>query len=152
MASRPWLTIKVELVSGRGEPLEQTPGRTMLASPSHTLEQLAEAIDVAFARWDRSHLHEFEIGEVQYQPDGGEPEAGARDSATTALGSLRLEPGSVFEYVFDLGDLWVHRCEVTATDVDPVAEYGGRPRRPEPVWGWGWIPDQYGRTSDEEED
>jgi len=33
----------------------------MIVGPSHTFEQFAEAIDAAFARWDLSHLHEFEL-------------------------------------------------------------------------------------------
>ena len=28
---------------------------------------------------------------------------------------------------------------------DPVEEYGALPERPVAIWGWGWIPDQYGR-------
>ena len=37
------------------------PGRIFIVRPSHTFAQLAEAIDAAFARWDLSHLHEFEL-------------------------------------------------------------------------------------------
>jgi hypothetical protein len=50
--------------------------------------------------------------------------------------------------VFDLGDDWRHHCEVTALDGDPVEEYGELPEVPVPTWGWGWIPDQYGRVSE----
>ena len=32
-----------------------------MVGPRHTFAQLAEAIDVAFARWDLSHLHVFEL-------------------------------------------------------------------------------------------
>lgn len=38
------------------------PGR-ILAARSHQLSQLADAIDTAFARWDRSHLYKFELGD-----------------------------------------------------------------------------------------
>ena len=43
----------------------------MIASPEHTLAELAEAIDLAFARWDHSHLHTFEFGEGRRYMLGG---------------------------------------------------------------------------------
>jgi hypothetical protein len=54
--------------------------------------------------------------------------------------------------VFDLGDPWRHRCTVSAEKVDPVQVYGTWPERPVPIWGWGWIPDQYGRVHEEGDD
>src|SRR6266511_1463757 len=71
-------------------------------------------------------------------------------STITPLVTLGLGPGSAFEYVFDLGDRWRHHCEVRATDLDPAEEYGDSPDRPVPIWGWGWIPDQYGRINEDE--
>jgi hypothetical protein len=38
-------------------------GRIFAAARSHTFAQLATAIDDAFARWDRAHLHMFDLGE-----------------------------------------------------------------------------------------
>lgn len=58
---RNWLSIRVELVEGRGEHYWPRPGRLFAAAKSHSYAQLATAIDVAFARWDRSHLHEFQL-------------------------------------------------------------------------------------------
>jgi hypothetical protein len=66
-----------------------------------------------------------------------------------------LKPRDEFEYVFDLGDNWRHRCRVEPEKADPVEEYGTVPERPVAIWGWGSIPDQYGRSSfdgDEDED
>lgn len=77
MASERWLSIKVELLSGGGIVLEHPAGRVMIASPNYTLAQLAEAIDLAFARWDHSHLHLFEFGRGRRYMLGGsefEPE------------------------------------------------------------------------------
>ena len=62
------------------------------------------------------------------------------------LDALSLAAGTSFEYVFDLGDDWRHRCEVRSTDIDPEREYGVSPDAPVPIWGWGWIPDQCGRS------
>jgi hypothetical protein len=60
----------------------------------------------------------------------------------------KVKPGDVFEYVFDLGDNWRHRCTVLAEKADPVDEYGIVPDGPVAIWGWGSIPDQYGRSFD----
>jgi hypothetical protein len=65
------------------------------------------------------------------------------------LGSLGLRPGCTFEYVFDLGDSWRHRCEVQ----DSIRLRSTRlPGQPVPIWGWGRIPDQYGRVTEEGEE
>ncbi len=85
-------------------------------------------------------------------PGGSDFEPEVFDSTLTRLGELGLTRGSTFEYVFDLGDSWRHRCEVRALDVDPVEEYGEPPEVPVPTWGWGWIPDQYGRESEIEDE
>lgn len=57
--------------------------------------------------------------------------------------------GEEFAFTFDLGDNWRHRCRVLADKRDPREEYGPGPlpKRPVPIWGWGSIPDQYGRES-----
>ena len=87
MASERWLSSKVELLSGPDIVLEPPAGRVMIVSPRHTLAELAEAIDLAFGRWDHSHLHEDE-------------------------------------------------------------EYGAPANQPVPISGW--IPDQYGRVTEDE--
>jgi hypothetical protein len=74
----------------------------LIASRSATFEQFAMAIDDAFARWDRSHLHEFTLADdTVITPhrwwDGEEPD-GSLDGAKTKLGRLRL--GEQFAYVF----------------------------------------------------
>ena len=35
-----------------------------------------------------------------------------------------VKPGDEFEYVFDMGDNWLHRCVADRAKVDPVSEYG----------------------------
>jgi hypothetical protein len=61
----------------------------------------------------------------------------------------RLELGEQFIYTFDLGDDWTHLCTVAATSrISPVDELGIVPHNPLPYWGWGDIPDQYGRRFD----
>ncbi|MGW5666398.1 hypothetical protein [Micromonospora sp. NPDC003776] len=59
--ARRWLSIRVELVSGRGEDFWPRPGRIFAAVRAHTFEQLGAAIDDAFARWDLAHLRLFTL-------------------------------------------------------------------------------------------
>jgi len=137
----PW-----ELVSGRGHDYWPRPGRIFAAGRSHTFAQLAAAIDNAFARWDLAHLHVFTLADgtpvTATRLWDGEAPDGALDSRIT-LG--RLKPGEQFAYVFDLGDDWAHLCTVGDQRIDPLTELGILPNRPRPYWGWGELPDQYGR-------
>lgn len=61
--TRTWSSIRVDLIEGRGERLLPRPGRIFAAARSHTSAALATAIDDAFARWDRAHLHEFHLAD-----------------------------------------------------------------------------------------
>ncbi len=147
--ARTWLSIRVDLVEGHGEHLWPRPGRIFVAARSHTFAQLAQAIDDAFARWDRSHLHEFRLadGTRLTTPYEDSEELGpAIDDRQARLGRLAL--GEQFVYVFDLGDGWAHLCTVGPERVDPLETLGIVPHGPLPYFGWGDIPDQYGRRWD----
>jgi hypothetical protein len=146
-----WLQIRVVLLSGRGTVLDLPPGRVMVVSSGHTLGRLANAIDLAFGRWDLAHLHAFRLTDGRtYLPEGDDVMDDVLDSTRTRISSLRLEAGDAFEYVFDLGDDWTHSCTVEEIGIDPRAAWGGAPPGPVPVWGWGTIPDQYGRIGPDE--
>jgi hypothetical protein len=145
-----WLSIRVDPLSGAhtGD-LWPTPGRVLVVGPQHTFADLATAIDDAFARWDRSHLFEFTLpgGRRVGLPDDEWDDEPVLDAALVKVGrSAAL--GTEFRYVFDLGDFWVHRCTVAARKIDPVDALGIVPDRPLPCFGWGTIPDQYGRSWD----
>jgi hypothetical protein len=157
MARRSWLSIRVDLVSGRGRDLWPRPGRLFAAARTHTFAQLATAIDDAFARWDRAHLHEFRfplttgprwtyhrigLPDPEWDDDLGPVD----DMARTRLS--RLTPNQAFVYVFDFGDDWTHLCTVGPERIDPEEALGLVPDRPLPYFGWGDIPDQYGRRWD----
>ena len=60
----------------------------------------------------------------------------------------RLRPGEQFAYTFDLGDNWQHLCTVAPQRADQLGTLGINPDKPLPCWGWGDIPDQYGRRWD----
>jgi len=144
-----WLVVRVELLSGATEDLYPPPGRDFLVAPYDTFGELAEAINSAFARWDLSHLHEFRldgdraIGIVEADDQDVEDEANIEVGETVKV-------GDTFTYIFDFGDDWTHRCTVLRDDFDPKEEFGEPPESsPVPVFGWGTIPDQYGRNTPE---
>jgi hypothetical protein len=157
VVARTWLRIRVDLLGGGGIECDPSPGRVFIVGPSHSFERFAEAIDAAFARWDLSHLHSFELSDgrlIGYPDDTFEPDVVWLDHAKLRV-AREVKPGEEFEYVFDLGDNWRHRCVVEPGKADPLEEYGEVPDRPVVTWGWGWIPDQYGRRSyegDEDDD
>lgn len=152
--ARTWLSVTVELLGGRGQELWPWPGRIFAVGPSHTFLDLATAINDAFARWDRAHLSMFTLadGRVVADPETGAEMAGSIGGPiiepldiSSAKVSRVLGPEAEFQFTFDLGDDWTHRCVVAKEKVDPVEVLGIRPSAPLPYWGWGSIPDQYGR-------
>ncbi|GHJ43295.1 hypothetical protein Cs7R123_47970 [Catellatospora sp. TT07R-123] len=148
--ARTWLSVRVDLVSGRGGDFWPRPGRIFAAAPSHTFAQLSHAIDTAFARWDLAHMHMFTMSDgtgvtALEQWDGDEPD-GSIDSQAIQLSRLAL--GEQFAYVFDFGDDWAHLCTVEEQKIDPHTTVGFTPGTPTAYWGWGDLPDQYGRTWD----
>lgn len=147
--ARTWLSIRVDLVDGAHAPaLWPRPGRILLARPGMTFRMLAEAINDAFARWDRAHLHAFTLADgtrIALRGPWDEPDDELDDTRAT-LG--RLELGEQFTFEFDFGDSWMHLCTVADEKVDPHEVYGEPPDRPAAYWGWGSIPDQYGRRWD----
>ena len=147
--TRTWLSIRVELVRGSGESLWPRPGRIFAAARTHSFALLGRAIDDAFARWDRAHLHQFELLDgtrlTTPYPDWQELGSVADDRRTRLS---RLRPEEQFLCTFDLGDDWTHLCTVGPERVDPEEVLGMVPDAPLPFWGWGDIPDQYRRRWD----
>ena len=134
--ARTWLSVTVELIGGRGEELWPWPGRIFAVGPSHTFMDLADAINDAFGRWDRSHLSLFTLADGQVITDvstgaemaesAGGPISAPLDIESAKVGRV-LKPGAEFQFTFDLGDQWTHRCVVAEEKIDPLEELGLRP-------------------------
>lgn len=138
------LSIEVQLVTGRGRNWWPRPGRVFTAGPRHTFAELAEAIDVAFGRWDLAHLRMFVLpGEIELSWSAwrdGPASPGTLDGRSRRLDLLR--PGTSFADVFDLGEDWTHLCTVRPADDRCPAQ----PQAARPLRGWGSVPDQCGRN------
>lgn len=84
-----------------------------MVGPAHTFEQLAEAINGAFARWDRAQLSVFTLddGRVVTDEDTGAeitnsmagPLVQPLDVTSTKV-ARQVQRGAEFKFVFDLGD------------------------------------------------
>jgi hypothetical protein len=155
-----WLGIRVDLSEGRGQMLDPQPGRRFAVPPSCTFDEFGRAIDLAFARWDLSHLRQFTLDDGTLVVDeemadelGASAFGGGAIPRTLLLNAKvgrHLQVGSSFRYVFDLGDDWTHSCTVEG-QVDPLEVLGDIPDRPMAYSGWGTIPDQYGRRWEAED-
>lgn len=133
-----WQRIRVELVRGRGVDLDPAPGRIMLVPPEATLEDFGLGVDLAFGRWDVTQGRSF-----RSVPRGRHE---ARRLTAVPLGRPVRDAfarNDVFEYVLGDDD-WVHVCLVEEF-VARKATQGLAPI-PVPTFGWGSIPDQYGRA------
>jgi len=156
LMTRRWLTIRVELLHGRGEVFDPPPGRNFVVPPGATFDNLGEAIDLALARWDLSHLRQFTLEDgtaVVDEEMADELRSSAwtqtipRTALLSSVVARRVRSGSKFTYVFDFGDDWTHACTVMGR-VDPLELLGIVPDAPMAFWGWGSLPDQYGRRWD----
>jgi len=158
--AKTWLSIRVELLGGRGEELWPPPGRVLAVGPRHTFADLSAAIDAAFARWDLAHLSQFTLPDGRLVTDAESVEEfGADDFGPVSAPAVELEvtkvvaevgPGDAFRYVFDLGDRWTHCCTVEDL-LDPREAFGAAPPQPTVTWGWGRLPDQYGRVTKDDD-
>jgi hypothetical protein len=151
-----WMTIRVVLADGQGIELDPPAGRIMLCHTGHTFAEFAEAVEAALGRWDPTPEHEFEVeGRVlASDPDALSllmPGLQPLDSEGVTLGEVGLRRGARFTYLFDPRQRWVHQCRLEETSLDPFTLVDEEPDLPVPVFGWGDVPDQYGRIEEDDD-
>ncbi len=110
--------------------------RIIEATENCTFSDLHEAIFHAFDKYD-PHLYSFFITKQDTKslpkifaspeithPDNVENILGVackrKNACQTLLGSVDLENGDIFHYLFDFGDDWWHRIEVQAVTQIPM--------------------------------
>src|SRR5438876_1694992 len=87
--------------------------RRVIVPSSFNLRDLHLVLQAAFG-WMNAHLHEFEIDGLRFgDADVANAENGRDDSRAFEEMDVRLrdftrEPGTIFRYVYDMGDNWEH--------------------------------------------
>lgn len=97
----------------RGDWPTETVVRTIAVREDQTLEQLHEALRLAFG-WAESHLYAFWLSgrwwdqdSVRYEaPFELDPDDERRRSGRAPLSELGLRKGTTLAYLFDFGDEW----------------------------------------------
>lgn len=152
LMARTWLSIRVDRVEGGDHaslwprpvgsspppartPSQSSPPRSMTRSPVGTARTFTSSRSATCYSPAR--------------PSGTRHPSTLSQAITSGCrGSGRVGSGEQFIYTFDLGDDWTHPCTVGPARIDPDEALGIVPKTPLPYWGWGAIPDQYGREFD----
>jgi hypothetical protein len=126
-----WMTVRVELVSGRGMDLDPPPGRVSSSArptPSATWPTRSICIWRAgtsvICTFSGSKADERSVTRIPSSPTG---------LTTNGTVSSELSKGDEFEYVFDFGDDWTHHCRVEEVGIDPAEVFGEEPALPIPL-------------------
>jgi hypothetical protein len=133
------------------EPLEEPVVRAIAIRADQTLEQLHEALRLAFG-WADPHLYSFWLEGTHWDNEAPEYtapfEAEGMDkdklSARTPISELGLKKGSKLAYVFDFGDEWRLDLEVVDSWAAEEASY------PLLVEAVGMPPPQYPPLDEQE--
>lgn len=116
--------------------------RRVVVSSSETLGHLHDVIQAAFG-WDNTHLHDFVVGTTRYTVPDGEDFYSTKDERSITINAAINAGGSVFRYVYDMGDYWEHLIDIedldNHPDVVPGCVGGARACPPEDCGGvWGY--------------
>lgn len=104
--------------------------RRLVVTSETTLAQLHTYLQIAF-EWGDYHLHEFQLH-------------GAVCDDDMRLDQLYLQSGYGLDYIYDLGDYWLHSIEIeSSTPINPRSRYprctGGAQPGPEEDSGGAYV-------------
>ena len=128
------------------ERIEPQIWRRLIVPSNFNLRDLHLVLQAAFG-WTNAHLHEFEIGGLRFgdadiaNAENGPDDARAFDEMDVRLRDFTREPGTIFRYVYDMGDNWEHTVFLEKhVAIEPVPKNarcleGARARPPEDVGG-----------------
>jgi hypothetical protein len=138
------LSIRFELVSGRGEEFWPRPGRMFAGACSHSFSELLTR-SIARSLVEIAHLYRFVFADGRRigQPEFDDIEQGFIHGVATKLGTLTL--GEQFVYEFDFGDSWTHLCWRRRGSTSRQNWESFRAVRC-PHWGWKRSPTNTGAT------
>ena len=95
--------------------------RRLIVPLDFNLRELHLVLQAAFG-WMNAHMHEFEIGGLNYGDDSAaermDDDPRVFDEMEVTLRDFTREPGTTFRYVYDMGDNWEHH--ITIERVQPV--------------------------------
>jgi len=84
-----------------------------------SLASLHEVLQIAFG-WENSHLHEFRVGKARYGvPDPEDGDDALLDEADATVEQALPYKSSAMEYIYDLGDHWIHAVAVDDIEAEP---------------------------------
>jgi hypothetical protein len=88
--------------------------RVFVVGPQHTLLELALAIESEFDREEQDHWHSFRLKDIlvlgAWDSSDEMPSLLTNPITADVKVSEFVEPGTHFEYVFDMGASWTHDC------------------------------------------
>jgi hypothetical protein len=93
-------------------------GRQLRVPGDLSLAGLHQALQIAFG-WQDSHVHEFHVGRARYgvsDPEGGDDKL--LDDADIAVAAALPFKTSTMQYIYDLGDCWMHTVTVDGIDAE----------------------------------
>ena len=83
-----------------------------------TLAGLHQVLQAAFG-WKNSHLHEFEVGKQRYGVPDPDAAREIEDEADITIAHVLPYKSSTMQYVYDIGDSWIHNISVARIEDAP---------------------------------
>ncbi len=101
--------------------------RQLRVPSDFSLAGLHEVLQIAFG-WENSHLHEFRVGKDRYGVADAEEDPEILDEAEATVIQVLPHRTSSLQYIYDLGDYWIHNITVDRIETAPPSRGTNRLR------------------------